>query len=67
MTDPDHSRQLVDDFLTTSSRPRRSTASYLGLTEYDEQLDDLSADAFRKRDADAAEWLERFEAAGERA
>src|SRR4051812_23264745 len=39
-------------------------ASALGLTQFDEQLDDLSAESFRRRDADAAGWLKRFDAAG---
>jgi uncharacterized protein (DUF885 family) len=40
-------------------------ASGLGLTQFDEQLDDMSAEAFHRRDADAAEWLKRFESAGD--
>jgi uncharacterized protein (DUF885 family) len=55
--------QLVDDFLANEFETSPTTASYLGRTEFDEQLDDMSADAFRRRDADAADWLKRFEAA----
>ena len=55
---------LVDDFLTNEFETSPVSASYLGLTQYDERLDDLSAEAFRKRDADAAEWLSKFENAG---
>lgn len=55
--------QLVDDFLSNEWEISPVTASYLGLTQFDEQLDDMSADSFRRRDADAAEWLKRFEAA----
>ena len=55
--------QLVDDFLANEWQISPVTASYVGLTEYDEQLDDLSAESFRRRDADAADWLKRFEAA----
>jgi uncharacterized protein (DUF885 family) len=55
---------LVDDFLDNEFETSPVLATTLGLTQYDEQLDDLSGDAFRQRDADAAKWLERFEAAG---
>lgn len=55
---------LVDDFLANEWDASPVTASYLGLTQYDEKLDDMSADSFRRRDADAAEWLKRFESAG---
>src|SRR4051812_5735761 len=57
--------QLVDDFLANEWELSPVTASYLGLTQFDEQLDDMSAAAFHRRDADAAEWLKRFEAAGD--
>ena len=40
-------------------------ASGYGLTEYDDRLDDLSADAFRRRDADAATFLGRLERIGD--
>ena len=56
---------LVDDFLANEWDMSPVTASYLGLTQYDEQLDDMSADSFRRRDADAGEWLKRFEQAGD--
>jgi uncharacterized protein (DUF885 family) len=56
---------LVDEFLKNEFETSPVTATTLGLTDYDERLDDLSADAFRKRDSDAAEWLGRFEAAAE--
>ncbi len=56
---------LVDAFLANEWDISPVTASYLGLTQYDELLDDMSADAFRRRDADAAEWLTRFEQAGD--
>lgn len=55
---------LVDAFLKNEFETSPVTATTLGLTEYDERLDDLSADAFRKRDSDAQEWLTRFEGAG---
>lgn len=53
---------LIDGFLQNEFETSPVLASGLGLTEYDERLDDLSAESFRKRDADAAEWLARFEA-----
>ena len=56
--------QLVDDFLANEWELSPVTASFLGLTQFDEKLDDLSADAFRRRDSDAAEWLSKFENAG---
>ena len=40
-------------------------ASRLGLTDHDERLDDLSADAFVRRDAEDAEMLARVETIGE--
>src|SRR5512135_3590727 len=36
-------------------------ASGLGLTDYDERLDDLSAESIERHDTEAAEWLDRFE------
>jgi uncharacterized protein (DUF885 family) len=55
--------QLVDDFLRDEFETSPVLATTLGLTQYDERLDDMSADAFRHRDADAQKWLERFESA----
>ena len=40
-------------------------ASGAGLTDYDTRLDDLSADAFRRRDADAERFLARLERIGD--
>jgi uncharacterized protein (DUF885 family) len=56
--------QLVDDFLTNEFDTSPVLATTLGLTEYDERLDDLSASAFHRRDSDAQEWLQRLESAG---
>jgi uncharacterized protein (DUF885 family) len=56
--------ELVDGFLHNEFETSPVTASYHGRTEYDEQLDDFSATAWRKRDSDAREWLARFESAG---
>jgi uncharacterized protein (DUF885 family) len=53
---------LVDDLLAADLAASPVQGSSLGLTEHDERLDDLSADAFRKRDADAAAHLARFDA-----
>lgn len=53
--------QLVDDFLANEWELSPVTASFLGMTQFDEKLDDMSADAFRRRDSDAAEWLSKFE------
>jgi uncharacterized protein (DUF885 family) len=55
--------QLVDDFLANEWEISPVAASILGLTQFNEQLDDMSAESFRRRDADAAEWLKRFESA----
>jgi uncharacterized protein (DUF885 family) len=52
---------LVDDFLKNEYETSPVTATALGLTDYDERLDDMSAAAYRKRDSDAVEWLGRFE------
>jgi uncharacterized protein (DUF885 family) len=54
-------KQLVDDFLKNEFETSPVMATALGLTDYDERLDDMSESAYRKRDADAAEWLARFE------
>src|SRR5512141_2666354 len=54
-------KQLVDDFLKNEYETSPVMATSLGLTDYDERLDDMSAAAFAKRDADAVEWLKRFE------
>jgi len=53
--------KLVDDFLENEFETSPVLASSLGLTAYDERLDDLSAESFRKRDSDAEDWLARFE------
>ncbi|MEO6349380.1 MAG: DUF885 domain-containing protein [Candidatus Limnocylindrales bacterium] len=55
--------KLVDEFLDNEFETSPVFATTLGLTDYDERLDDLSATAFQRRDADAQEWLGRFEAA----
>ena len=59
---PDFS-SLVDEFLINEFETSPVTATTLGVTKYDDQLDDLSASAFHKRDSDAAAWLRRFDGA----
>ncbi len=54
--------QLVDDFLQTEYRHSPTLASSLGLTGYDDLLDDLSATAFELRESDWAAFLARFAA-----
>ncbi len=56
-------QQLVRDFLDEEYRDSPTTASRLGLTQYDDQLDDLSEAAFERRNRRAAEWLTAFESA----
>lgn len=53
---------LVDEFLLGEYEESPVTASGLGLTEYDDRLDNLSAEAFARRDSRAAGWVERFRA-----
>jgi uncharacterized protein (DUF885 family) len=54
--------KLIDGFLANEFEASPIAASALGLTDYDELVDDLSAAAFERRDADAARYLARFEA-----
>ena len=53
---------LVKDYLTERYDESPSWASTLGLTEYDGRSDDLSAEAFRRREARVLEWTKRFRA-----
>ena len=55
-------QSLVHEFLDREFELSPVRASQLGLTEFDGRLDDLSADAFRARDREAASWLDRFDA-----
>jgi uncharacterized protein (DUF885 family) len=57
--------ELTDAFLAEQFANSPTMASSLGLTEYDEQLDDLSEAAFERRRRDSAAWLERFTALDE--
>lgn len=56
---------LADAFLKEEYDDSPVMASALGLTEYDERLDDLSAAAFRRRREDDIEWLRRFRGVGD--
>jgi uncharacterized protein (DUF885 family) len=53
---------LIDELLTEEFERSPVLASGLGLTEYDDRLDDLSAEHMIGRDAAAASWIGRFEA-----
>jgi len=57
---PSEFATLVSSFLKEEYEDSPTMASSLGLTEYDERLDDTSAGAFRRRVASDAEWLARF-------
>jgi uncharacterized protein (DUF885 family) len=59
--DPSFS-DLVQDFLAEQYAAHPVRSSGMGLTEYDDQLDDLSGDAFERRATSAADWKQRFAA-----
>src|SRR3990170_7880003 len=52
--------ELADEFFAAELRESPVRASGLGLTEYDEQLDDLSEAAFGRRRSYDSAWLQRF-------
>ncbi len=52
--------QLTNEFLDDEFDDSPVRASGLGLTEYDERLDDLSEAAFERRSAADTAWLNRF-------
>ncbi len=52
---------ILEELLDAEFEAVPVTASGLGLTDYDGRLDDLSAMAFERRDADAARFLGRLE------
>ena len=54
--------ELSDAFLNAEYDESPVRASGLGLTEFDEHLDDLSEAAFQRRIASDAAWLKRFDA-----
>ncbi len=53
---------LVDSFLKEEYEDSPTLASSLGLTEYDERLDDTSAAAYERRRASDLEWLRKLRA-----
>ena len=53
---------LVASFLEEEYEDSPTLASSLGLTEYDERLDDTSAAAFERRRESDLEWLRKFRA-----
>jgi uncharacterized protein (DUF885 family) len=55
--------EMSAEFLDAEFAESPVRASSLGLTEYDDRLDDLSEAAFDRRRAADASWLERFRAA----
>jgi uncharacterized protein (DUF885 family) len=57
---PSSFASLVDTFLKEEYDDSPTLASSLGLTEYDERLDDTSAAAFRRRIESDDSWLTRF-------
>ncbi len=52
---------LTDAFLDEEFEANPVAASGLGLTAYDDRLDDLTAGAFEERDAAAVRWLARLD------
>lgn len=59
---PSSFTSLADQLLKAEYDASPVLASSLGLTEYDERLDDLSADAIRSKEEADAEWLRRLRA-----
>src|SRR3979409_1602585 len=53
---------LCETFLQEEFADSPVLASSLGLTAYDEKLDDLSADAFKRHEERSSAWLTRFRA-----
>ena len=56
---------LVDSFLKEEYEDSPTLASSLGLTEYDERVEDTSAAAYERRRSSDLEWLRKFRAAGD--
>jgi uncharacterized protein (DUF885 family) len=54
--------ELVQDFLAEQYADHPVRSSGMGLTEFDDQLDDLSGVAFERRAASATSWRQRFAA-----
>ncbi|HEX9633958.1 MAG TPA: DUF885 domain-containing protein [Candidatus Limnocylindria bacterium] len=53
---------LAHDFLAEQYNEHPVRSSGMGLTQFDDQLDDLSAEAFERRATSAAAWRARFSA-----
>jgi uncharacterized protein (DUF885 family) len=53
---------LVQQFLAEQYETHPVRASGMGLTDFDDRLDDLSGEAYEERAASAAEWRSRFAA-----
>ena len=53
---------LAREFLDQEYAEAPSQASSLGLTQYDDKLEDLSEAAFNRRSRDTASWLDKFTA-----
>ena len=58
-------QEILDDLLHADFEAHPVAASGLGLTDYDERLDDLTADAHEARLATAAEFLARLDGIGD--
>ena len=56
---------LVKEYLDERYDESPTWASMLGLTAYDERSEDLSAEAFRRRDAAVLDWTKRLRAVGD--
>jgi uncharacterized protein (DUF885 family) len=56
---------LAETFLKEEFAESPVLASSLGLTQYDETLDDLSAEAFKRHEERTTEWLKRFRVLGD--
>ncbi|HEX3220684.1 MAG TPA: DUF885 domain-containing protein [Candidatus Limnocylindria bacterium] len=59
---PSSFADMVRDFLAEEYAAHPVRSSGMGLTEYDDLLDDVSGEAFERRAASAATWRERFAA-----
>ena len=56
---------ILSDLLAADFAASPVSATGYGLTDYDDKLDDVSADALRARDADAAAFLARLDGVGD--
>jgi uncharacterized protein (DUF885 family) len=58
-------QSLVKEYLDDRYDESPTWASMLGLTAYDERSEDLSAEAFRRREAAVLDWTRRLKAVGD--